>query len=346
MRKKVTITFIILFFIGGTLLYLFQDYFYLGDITKEKPQNNIETPTSEPKLSQEEIAQRAGEKIDKTYKTESELRYGDNLELYDYAGSVVYEFIGYINERDYDKAYQMILEDYKNNNNYTKETLKNTFDFKGKDKGVEIKAFEVLEENYLLIVELIDFEIDKNVGVVEYDGETEEITFTIYENRKLVPEGDITKENTKITNTEDISEEVAKINIVGIDAFYSTYNIEITGIDSLNKNLKLAISLLPTISNDLKKPNVNIDEYYNINKDLLFDLYGIKVRSEFFEFTKKVKEIEVITKATVDLKDAKEVGNVVNTKLVVTSKEKEVKFNLKIVKEQIQHNKKYYAFIK
>ncbi len=342
MRKKVTIALLILFFIGGTLLYLFQDYLDWGVVEKQ-PEENKKPQISEPYLSQEELAEKAGEKIDKLYKTETELRYGDNSELYDYAGTVTYKFISYLNENDYESAYQMIPEEYKKN--YTKEMLKKDFNFMGKEKGLEIKSFENMGEYYLLNVNIVDFEIDENVDVSEYEVEPQQVTFTIYENEKLIPKRHTTKESKKIS-TEDISEEISKINIVGIDSFYSTYNIQITGIESINNNLKLAISLMPTISKDLEKPNVDINTYFEVNKDLLFDIYGIKEKNEFLELAKKIKGINEINNSSVDLKHVEEIGNIVDTRLIITTPNKTINFTLRVVREQIQDKMKYYAFIK
>jgi hypothetical protein len=286
-----------------------------------------------------------GEIINEKYKTESERRYGDNIGFYDYAGSVVYEFIDYINSREYQKAYEMISPAYKREKDYSIEKLKKDFDFKGIEKSMSIKSFENMDDYYLLEIDLIDFEMDSDVGKDGYDRQSNYLCFTVYRDNTLAPERIATIESRKLS-IPDMSEEVSKINIVGMDTLYDTYNIGITGIDSINKSLKLAIALMPTINKDLKKQNVSINDYYNTNEDLLFDIYGIKDQNEFIKIADKLNCVEVVKGAKVIPSAAKEIGNILLTDLIITTNSNEITFELKIVAEQMQNEEIYFVFIK
>ena len=123
------------------------------------------------------------------------------------------------------------------------------------------------------------------------------------------------------------------------------YNIETSGIETINKDLKLAVGLLPTIAQDLNKHDQNIETYYKTNCDLLFDVYGLRTQEEFLDLSGKVRAVSTVENTEIDLDNARMIGNIIISNVIVDAGNKQAVFELRITKEEIQNDTKYYIFL-
>jgi hypothetical protein len=377
-RKVIALVLVLSMLLGLTGLYVYSKYFKIDNQTPAEDSIKPITP------------EEAGKLVDETYVTDAQLRYGEDIKYYDYAGTVSNTFINYLNSKEYDKAYQMIKESYKTEKGYTINDLKAKFRYEG-EKYFAIASFEKLNGYYLIEGELVDFDYDRDVldaevpapmptteaeqptltdvtdlsesetAVVDDVNTYEEqapqidepikpqtnsiaVSFTVYEGDILIPEAVDTTESKNIV--DDMTRKVNKINIIGLDTLYNTYKIDTTGIDSINKAMKFAIALLPVINRDTQNNANEIKQYYQKNKDLVFDVYGINSEKNFMAFIERVKGINKVTSVIIDKDSTKTMDNVMYSNLIVSTGDSNMLLPFKLVAEQVGKEKIYYLFFK
>jgi|LFRM01.1.fsa_nt_gb hypothetical protein len=347
MRKpRLKIVFIILFLLTGIVISIWQNIMQDAPITSDESGTGNTGDNAEQELTQDQIAQQVGELIDRHYTTQTEIRYGKDAEFYNFACSTVYKFINYINEGNYNEAYNMIDEGLKETKTYTIETLKTEFDFGDTEKGMEVLSFEVMGEIGVLDVAIFDFEIDSYVDIDQSTESTIEAQILVTRSGTIIPEKIIDTSTLKSAETW-VSKNggPTDIRIKGLDRLYTMYNIETSGIETINKDLKLAVGLLPTIAQDLNKHDQNIETYYKTNCDLLFDVYGLRTQEEFLDLSGKVRAVSTVENTEIDLDNARMIGNIIISNVIVDAGNKQAVFELRITKEEIQNDTKYYIFL-
>lgn len=129
------------------------------------------------------------EQIDKQYTTEYEKKYMDNLKEYNFASETIERFVSLLSNKEYEKAYQMLDEQYKKDFHYFFEEFKSNYPFKTKyPKTSIINDFYVVGKNYVAFGEIFDFEAEyqeENTG----GGDYLEKTFTVFSNGKIADIG-------------------------------------------------------------------------------------------------------------------------------------------------------------
>lgn len=293
------------------------------------------------KMMESNNAEYMAEIIDSTYITESELRYGDNLNEYDYSASTIYEFIQYLNNREYENAYSMIENEYISKNNYSKEKLVKDFSF-DYEKGIYIKSCDILGNQYSVTeVELSNFEIDESVcdTIVEDVGN---YYFVVYPNKRLAPitqlEANKIKKNALNASLE---------SIIGIDDYISRESIDGINAQKINNHLVRGINTLPEIRKDIQgiieSNNKSIDEacsdYYSSNKSIITDVYGITSKTDFIIFFNNIKDMPDIISSKIYINSY--VGNITECMLQLSD---EYEIPVKIVKEHIKEDIQYFVF--
>lgn len=108
--------------------------------------------------------------------TESDIFKDTSTEEYNMANSVIYEFIEYINQNDYESAYKMLNEAYKEFSGIPYEAFKLKYAY-DREKAFKCETFIKVQDGYMLTGYLIDY----------YGGEAEDTentyipcSFTVY----------------------------------------------------------------------------------------------------------------------------------------------------------------------
>jgi ABC-type transporter MlaC component len=321
-------------------MYTFGDYLDLEKISEEREIENLEVNISETTDS-DELAELYGKKIDKIYKTETEKRYGNNLEKYSDAQIIINQFVEYINTNDYINAYRMINKSFCERMDYTIEKFEKEFSF-DTPRGFHINAFEVLNEKVFISVNMFDYNLDfeTNISADEYSEDIRDINLLIDTNNKVTLNADIDSEKFAL---KDSSAE--EIYITGLDVFFWRYDITIDDIEKISNNLKLSVSLIETINNDIIKYDNKLEEYFSLNQDIFLDVYGIFRFSTFNEFTKDISKVENIKYCKISNKGILSLGNTIIIPLVIEMENSEtVVLNFKIVKEKFIDETKLYLY--
>ncbi|NBI07595.1 hypothetical protein [Senegalia massiliensis] len=258
-------------------------------------------------------------------------------EIEDFNAAIFYEFLTKLNNKEFNKAFDMISQK-KKSEKYSIEKMKEEFS---------------VTDGYELTYSILNIEENKNyyhntillINLEDMDHSyTTEIEVFIYKDKTIYPH--------KMKKIDMIEEEIKKVNspIKAIDdetigELNKDFIIDSNDIDKVSKKLNMSIDLINTIKEDFSKDKINKENYYRQNEGILFDIFGIKSLSEFEQFYNKLTPIDKVINATIEVDGNRITDNIIVTDLYVKSKEEKVKMELKIIVEEVKNKKYYLIFI-